>query len=451
MTAVQQIRAVRVELSEVEEAPWNVNVVPPDKFAQLKADMQAAGPEGTDPIDTCVLEGKKYTCDGAHRLRAAKQLGWAHLYEISHPEILTEEQARLFNYKRDADRGDIDPFRLAASFKWFVDRGMKQGQVAKEFGVSQEKVSDTLALLKVDIEAKKELSAIPRGISVSVYEVLSRQPAAVQQAVARKAAKEGKKGKEQVTVKDLSWEVEQARREYDRATALQKALDDPRAKPEFKRCPECKAAPVELGDRWDHWSGSVLVVKDADYHRWCLVTGPKPEEKRESRSGSRGSSRPPQHEKSKVQTDKYVDATIAFFDSVWPKFDKISCFDYSGESIAKAGSRALAVKAKGAENFMATVDGEYDGKPAELSVSFAENSDASIDFRVEKGLRIVFKFEQNETKDETFGTYVRGGYLATRKDLHDLEDAAVDFLEEYGKLPRGNNPDWARIQKRKAK
>lgn len=451
MTTVQQIQAVRVELSAVEEAPWNVNAMTPDKFDQLKADMKSAGPEGTDPIDTCALEGKKYTCDGAHRVRAAKQLGWDYLYEIFHPEIATEEQARLFNYKRDADRGDIDPFKLAASFKWFVDQGLTQTQIAKKYGVSQEKVSDTLALLKVDDEAKKELSIIPHGISASVYEVLARQPAAVQQAVARKAAKEAKNSKEQVTVRDLSWEVEEARREYDRAMALQRALDDPRVKPELRRCPECKADPVELADRWDQWAGSVLVVKDQNYHCWCLVTGAKPEEKRERRSDSSGSSRPPQHEKSKVPTDRYVDATIAFFDSVWPKFDKVSRFDYSGEDIAKSGSRALTVKAKGTANFFATVEGDYGGKPAELSVSFEENSYASIDFRVEKGPKVVLKFEQNGTNDKSFGTYVRGGYLATREDLHQLEDAAVTFLEEYAGLKREDNPDWGRIQKRKAK
>ncbi|MDE2426846.1 MAG: ParB/RepB/Spo0J family partition protein [Elusimicrobia bacterium] len=446
MTTVQQIQAVRVQLSAVEEAPWNVNVVPPDKFAQLKSDMKAAGPEGTDPVDTCVLEGKKYTCDGAHRLRAAKQLGWDHLYEIQHPEITTEEQARLFNYKRDADRGDIDPFRLATSFKWFTDHGLTQEKVAAKFGVSQEKVSSTLVLLKVDETAKKELSVIPRGISPSAFEALARQPAPVQQVVARQVAKSSKASKEGITVRDLDWTLEQARREYDRAHALQVALQDPRVKPELRKCPECKAAPRELEtSSWERWPGSVLVVSDSNYHRWCLSTGPRPkEERRASRSGS-GSSRPPQHEKSKVGTKVYAQAVRNFFDAIWPKLTDVDHIDWSGKT-SKSG-RSLSFS--GAEISGISVEGaKLNGKRIDLYICFWSYS-GGVDVRFGN---IDFKFEPNGTTNKDFETYVKTStQMSTRKALHALEEGAVDFLEEYGKLPRGNNPDWLRIQKRKAR
>jgi len=83
------IQAKRVFVIGVQEAPWNVNVLQGEKYEQLGVDMKVASPEGTDPIDTCVLNGEKFTCDGSHRLRWARKLGWPYLYEIFHPEITT--------------------------------------------------------------------------------------------------------------------------------------------------------------------------------------------------------------------------------------------------------------------------------------------------------------------------------------------------------------------------
>jgi hypothetical protein len=70
------IQAARVDLSKLEESPWNVNVMPADKLEQLKADMKAAGPEGTDPIDTCVLGGKKYDADHLKQYKTVVRRGY---------------------------------------------------------------------------------------------------------------------------------------------------------------------------------------------------------------------------------------------------------------------------------------------------------------------------------------------------------------------------------------
>lgn len=183
-------RASLVPVKDIEEAPWNVNVCPPEKYEALKADMKSSGPKGTDPIHVCTLEvpgplgpkvaplvKKTFTIDGAHRLRAAKELGWPVIYVYRHDEIATEEQARLFNYKRDAERGDVDPFRLASAFKWFQDQGLKQEEIAAKFGLDVSTVSRRISLLRVDAGVRKQVVSDAR-MGVSHLEPIATLPAA---------------------------------------------------------------------------------------------------------------------------------------------------------------------------------------------------------------------------------------------------------------------------------
>src|SRR5262249_3363642 len=153
----------------------------------------------------------KFTCDGAHRLRAARELGWDQVYEIFHPEISTEEQARLFNYKRDAERGDVDPFKLAASFKWFVDQGLKQDQIARKFGVDKSTGSHRLSLLKIEEPVRTGLSELP----VSHLEALTSAPAPVQLAVLAEI-KDQQKRKWEITSRQVEEDVRDATREYQK-------------------------------------------------------------------------------------------------------------------------------------------------------------------------------------------------------------------------------------------
>src|SRR6266571_974385 len=147
LVKLETIQAKPIKVSQVMEAPWNMNVMSPEKYAQLVADMKTAGPERTDPIDTATVIGiapagiKRVTTDGAHRLRGAKQLGWEYIYEIYHPEIKSEEEMRLFNYKRDYERGEIDPFKLAQTFQWFEGHGFDQDKIGKIFHVDRSTVS----------------------------------------------------------------------------------------------------------------------------------------------------------------------------------------------------------------------------------------------------------------------------------------------------------------------
>lgn len=440
------IQAKRVYVVGVQEAPWNVNVLQGEKYEQLGVDMKAAGPEGTDPIDTCVLNGEKFTCDGSHRLRWARKLGWPYLYEIFHPEITTEEQARLFNFKRDFERGDIDPFKLAASFKWFVDKGLKQDQIAEKFGVDQTTVSHRLSLLKIDEPVKKELASL----SVSHLEVVAKAPVPVQNMIltsVKAYAKNFGQPVKDITVDQLSNQVDRARREYDAAQALQKALQSPEAKEEFKKCPECKKDLTGLADHWSTPAGAKLAVKCDSFHVWSLATGAFPKRTYSSSSGSSGTASVPQHFKSKVITPDYIEAIIGFFDRTWPKLEEVDDIQWSGAPIKKSGA-SVTLKAKGQTEFSVTVGGKLEKKDAELSISVYENFQAAVSLTLGQGTPVDLKFEQNGTENKTFATYVRTSrQLSSRQALRDLEESAASFLEEYGKMPRGMNPDVLRRAK----
>lgn len=95
-----------------------------------------------------------------------------------------------------------------------------------------------------------------------------------------------------------------------------------------------------------------------------------------------------------------------------------------------------------------TIDGaKLDGKSVDLEIFIIDDKDGPADLRFGK---LDFKFEPNVSQNKTFSTYVKTStQMATRKALHDLEEGAVDFLEEYAKLLRAQNPDWLRIEKRK--
>lgn len=448
MQAEVYTKAQVVETSDVLEAPWNVNVVPPEKYAQLKADMKDSGPQGTDPIHTCLLDGKRYTCDGAHRLRAAKELGWKEIFEYFHPEITTEEQARLFNYRRDAERGDVDPFKLAASFKWFVDRGLTQEKIAEKFGVDRSTVTHRLALINVTEEVKKQVVTDAR-MSVSHLEPIAALPAVLQPRALEEVRNENRFDRQRpITVREVQEAVLKVKKEDAEARAFQKILQDPRVKEEFRRCPKCHKEPREcVNGRWYLWPGAVLVVRDENYHTWCLVTGPQPEQKYERSRSSRGSSRPPQHEKSKVPTATYVLALRNLFDDVWPKLTDVDDLRWTGATEKDHARISLS----GKDLRSVSLEGKLAGKNVELMIDvWAGGMQSAAGGGLIHFGNIDFRFERNSTGDKSFQTYVRtSGQLLTRRALHDLEDAAVEFAEEYGKLPRDQNLDWLRIERRK--
>ena len=363
--------------------------------------MQLQGPEACDPIDTCELEGRRFTVDGAHRLRAAKELGWAYIYEISHPEVKTETEARLFNYKRDSQRGEIDPFKLSESLQWFREQGMKLEEIGDRFGLDTSTVSRRLSLSKME-PTVADWSREKR-FSVSHLEVVASLPPPVQQRLAQEL-----EDADDVTVMELEDEATGMLKDYKEQLKLQAWLKDKRV--QFPVCPQCGSPPTQPSS--GYWGGSstpIMPVRDRNWHDWSLVAGaPK-----ESRRGTSSSTerRFPQHIKSQVPLESFAQAASGLAAEVLKGYDSVESVEFNGKVNGKRVSLHLLIC-------------DWD-----VSVEYgAPNAMGDI-------LRLTAK--SNKTKNKGFLTYVTGAYIGSKQDLSKLQSTADGFLEKYGNLGRG--------------
>lgn len=438
MQTEQSIRATRVATAGIEEAPWNVNVMPADKFEQLKREMKASGPEACDPIDTCMIDGRHYTCDGAHRLRAAKQLGWDYLYEIRHPEIADEQSARLFNFKRDYDRGDVDPIKLATSFKWFQDQGAKQEEIAKKFGLDVSTVSRRISLLKLDPDVLP--AAREKGLTVSHLEVLAAAPQPVQ-----KAALNEWKNDRIVTVGQLEYSVKGHLEAYKEKLKMSAWLQDKRV--QFAKCPECSEPPVERANDWQipyaARPAQLAVICD-DGHAWSLITGKlKQDESRKTGTGESISF--PQHVKSQRAIQDYAAAARAWCEMQFKRMTKIESVLFDGPMSQRAGVLSVPWSQVGDVRIAGCIGSLQ--VSIELSVFEPERKGLSAPLSVKAVLsngssrKVDFNWKLNETDNKSFRTYVTSpvARISSRKDLEKLERESEEFVTAH--LPHGKQEE----------
>ena len=440
MIEEKTIQAHAVPVGSIEEAPWNVNVMPREKFALLVADMRSSGPEGTDPIDTCELGGRKCTIDGAHRLRAAKELGWEYIYELFHADVDTEEKARLFNFKRDYERGEIDPFRLGASFKWFQDQGMKLDDIGKRFGLDKSTVSRRISLLGISDQARPGLASA--AVPVSALEMLAPLPEPVQLRAAKTLEKGGAS-----TIRELEWKLPQWKQDYDEGVELRKMLEDPKAM--VKKCPQCGSPPVRRAPSY-YAAAAEKAVSDRTGHTWCLPTGELPsvlkrraEEEKAGRSER--SKNVLQHVKSKRKLSEWLKGIDGFLAQTLPQFTSFSRMEAEGNFQARKGSVSLA---NISSLSYIDADGEIGGKGAYLMLDAWDRDDdggsAKLLLSIEQKT-VAFLSVEDSGSDE-FGTYIHPeSPVSSQRAVVELERAAEAFLAKYGgsapaKRKRGRPP-----------
>lgn len=149
-----------LSLDKIEHNRFNPNVMSAEEFENLKADMKEAGPNH-DVINEIIVSPKNVfysdpklpgdvfvIVDGAHRYDSAHEIGWKTIpYE---PRDITEAEAKAINYRKNKERGNIDPLKEAELFKSELDAGLTQEAVAKKYNVSRSHVANRLSLLKLD-------------------------------------------------------------------------------------------------------------------------------------------------------------------------------------------------------------------------------------------------------------------------------------------------------------
>lgn len=265
-----------IKVASIVPNHFNPNVMQPEEYQALKKDMQLHGPEDVDAILVspfgcfypAVREpGPFYVIvDGEHRWTAAKELLW----DTIRCEVreLDEEEAKGICYRKNKDRGTIDPFKEAALFKSELDVGLGQKDIAEKFLVDPSTVSHRLSLLKLVPEVKKQVEDLPRGmITPSHLEPIASLPEGEQKKIKLK----NEYGHQEVkSVRDLTDEAKRIKADLAEKQELKKALETAK----YLTCPRCKKEPDHIDSgRKLPW---VRCSSGSWDHIWNLDTGKDP-------------------------------------------------------------------------------------------------------------------------------------------------------------------------------
>jgi ParB/RepB/Spo0J family partition protein len=308
-------RVDNILVALIEPNKFNPNVMQDTEFQALKQDMKQNGSEGIDPILVspyrCFYAGEEANpfyviVDGEHRWKAAKELLW----ESIRCEVreLNEEEAKSLSYRKNKDRGTIDPFKEAELFKSELDLGLKQADVAEKFLVDPSTVSHRLSLLKLSPEVKKQIEKLPRGtVTPSHLEPIAALPEGEQ----KKIELVNKYGSGEVrSVRDISDEAKRVKERLADELSLKKALETAK----FPKCPKCKSPPGEISYQKLPWVDCSKQPHDSE-HSWNLQTGEPRYKPTYTRQSSEKAKRP---EVSRVIRSNFIvkDLADAFFLSI---------------------------------------------------------------------------------------------------------------------------------------
>ena len=146
-----------IDVSQIVPNSYNPNTMLKDTYEALLEDARQHGAEALDPILVRPLdfvEGKQQyeIVDGENRWKAAGVLGWIRLRAII--KNVTLDEAKAINYRKNRERGTLDPFKEAQLFKSELDLEMTQEQIGSKYGISQDQVSKRLSLLNITEETK---------------------------------------------------------------------------------------------------------------------------------------------------------------------------------------------------------------------------------------------------------------------------------------------------------
>lgn len=421
-----------IDTKLIHEAPWNVNVMDPETYAMLVEDLRTVGPKGMDPIHVARIRDLKdelFTIDGAQRLKAVKELKWESTPSVFHNDITTEQEARLFNYRRDAERGQIDQFRLGESFQWFVKQGKNQEQIADMFGIDRSTVSKRLSLTNLDSRVKTKLLK-ETDVTVSHLEPISTlQPD--QQVEAANHLKDYTYGGP-ITVKQVQNLVDGIKKRE----GLRQAWLDRVKNAKFPKCPKCKQDPTPPTS-WYNVDDTYLHC--GNRHEWSMKTGKDPNQESLDNMTHTGKTRIfkepkkprtwPQQIRSQHETGEFDEAYWSFFKELWPKLATV-------EKVSLKGTLKNGEK----------VDLEYhwlEGYAGTKSNSFGYRTGGGYGYNKEGD--IFLKVEKMEAP-----TLIKKGFnsrvfawrpITGQKQLDELTETSEKFLSDYGKVPRGTKAE----------
>jgi len=247
---------------------WNPNVMGDVEYQALKRDMEIGGPHSIDPVLVspwvCFYPGADINeslviVDGEHRWRIAQELGWKE--SLCEVRPITEDDAKAICYRRNRERGNIDPFKEAALFNSELDRKRSQKQIAEKYLVDPSTVSHRLSLLRIPPKILDAVRKLPRGtITPSHLEPI----ASLEPEDQKKFELKGYYGDDGFkSVKQIEIEVARIKEMRAKEKALAEAIETAK----FPKCPNCKKEPISIHYKKVPW------VSCARGHAWNLTTG----------------------------------------------------------------------------------------------------------------------------------------------------------------------------------
>ncbi len=263
-----------VSVDLLEPNKWNPNVMQDLEYQALKEDMKLRGPRGIDPILASIKsvfystgpvaskdfdgEGRLVIVDGEHRWRAAKELGWKEV--LCAVEAIQEDEAKGICYRKNRERGTIDPFKEAALFKSEVESKRSQKEIAEKYLITPSTVSHRLSLLNLSASIMSVVVKLPRGtITPSHLEpIATLEPEDQKKVELKYPYGDGFK-----SVKDIESEVAGIKEERAEEKALAEAIKTAA----FPKCPRCKDAATGI-----HYKKLPWVTCERG-HEWNLKTG----------------------------------------------------------------------------------------------------------------------------------------------------------------------------------
>jgi len=319
---------------------FNPNVMQPEEFQALKKDMERVGPKKIDPVlvssycDFYVCEDTEENrkafancfiiVDGEHRWTAAVELGWGEIR--CDVEVIDEEEAKGICYRKNKDRGTIDPFKEAALCKSELTL-LNQKEIADKFLVDPSTVSHRLSLLKLVPEIKEQISKLPRGtVTPSHLEPIASLPEGEQKKFELKPQFSYEKDKIK-SVHEITEEVKRAKEHLDRDMARKKAVE----KSQFKVCPKCGKGPTYSykGLPW-------VSCSSGNYqHDWNLDTGKGAYESERVEQNKINGDKPEPVRTSVLRCAHTLDELNSVFEQrikdLFPKIATIKCFTVTGK------------------------------------------------------------------------------------------------------------------------
>ncbi len=177
----------QTEINDIVPNDYNTNVMPPDAYRRLVEDMRGNGPRAIGPI-IVRKAGKKFEIvDGFNRWKSAKELAWQTI-PVKIIDVPLEE-AKVINYRKNSERGAINPFREAELFRSEMDAGMTQQEVADRYGIERSQVSYRLSLLKISGRARRFIDVT--CVTSSQMEVIAKVARPADQELLAKEVRNG--------------------------------------------------------------------------------------------------------------------------------------------------------------------------------------------------------------------------------------------------------------------